>query len=78
MILDGTPPHAAKACSWQARKCSIVWESVREVVGVRRFAVDAHVGDGVEPDLRRVPSSSWSEKTTMPAAIATANSIRWF
>src|SRR5215471_4907940 len=28
MILAGTPPHAVKACSWQARKCSVVWETV--------------------------------------------------
>ena len=28
MILPGTPPSAAKACSWQARKCSMVWETV--------------------------------------------------
>jgi hypothetical protein len=24
----GTPPNAAKACTWHARKCSIVWETV--------------------------------------------------
>jgi hypothetical protein len=28
MIFDGTPPNAAKAWSWQARKCSMVWETV--------------------------------------------------
>ena len=28
MILAGTPPNAAKACWWAARKCSMVWETV--------------------------------------------------